>query len=177
MKLDDMLQGFSAQTRFAAEVVVNVGVRAQELWFWDKANVSHSIRAKLQLGSDHLAGLADYQGQRYTLERFASLFPKVRFFAEESTNGLPNRLRSMVINRSKLHKLPQEFRTIDPVDGSVDYYSGGAEWCVGSAGWKDGRFTDGVAFAPDLKGGLVCVGEKGKGCKVGRFEREKNFFS
>ncbi len=105
----------------------------------------------------------DLRSQQRYLQHLIAQFPYSKFLAEED-EGM-NQFTSVLLQQDSLEELYQlrHCWIIDPVDGTEEFYIGCAEWAVSGAWMSEGYLRGGAVYIPDINGGILCVGEIGKG--------------
>lgn len=119
-----------------------------------------SVKDNQPGGSHHSVGTqADEASQAFILSRLRSTFPRARFVAEEECQGAD------LITNDNLARIrePGTVYVVDSLDGTAGAYRNRFDWSVVLNWMEDGIHRGGAIFAPDVRGGFLLVGEKGKG--------------
>lgn len=131
-----------------------------------------SEKADQYVGHHAIVTKDDFVSQKIILENLNQAFPDSYFITEEKPEDLSPEVTSKVLNGANyLEHLNDDVWGIDPVDGSSQKASGGPEWSVSVGMMRGEEHTVGAIFAPDIRGGQLVFGEKGKGVWVSEYGR------
>ncbi len=98
-------------------------------------------------------------------------FPEAHFITEEKAGeDADPEVTGRILSRENYSQhLDGLVFGIDPIDGSSQRANGGAEWSISVGAMENGEHIGGAIFAPDIKGGQLVFGEKGKGVWVSEY--------
>jgi myo-inositol-1(or 4)-monophosphatase len=116
-------------------------------------------KAKTYEGPRSIVTAADYRSQEVICRKLIRKFPKARILSEEKT---ANAAALSHHDPSGILGVGLHF-VVDPIDGTIPFSHGQADWSIGVGVIRDGHFLAGVVFAPMINGGLLVVGEHRKG--------------
>lgn len=106
------------------------------------------------------------------METLLKQFPNAYFIAEEKVED-PRLSERILTAQNFLRHLGGEVVGVDPLDGSSQHARFLPEWAVSVGLMEGGVPTMSVIYAPDVRGGLLVVGVKGRGAYM--TERGKPF--
>lgn len=111
---------------------------------------------------------ADVLSQCTALSSLAAALPAdVAFVAEESdeSGAVPESARERMAEVAEGGAImARRFVTVDPIDGTSNFFCGGADWSVAAAVVEDGRPATAAIYLP-VRGDLM-VAARGEGCWV-----------
>lgn len=119
--------GLEARARVAREVALEAGRLALEWWNGERA-LGLSFK-----GRHDFLTIADGEVEALIRARLAAAFPGDAFVGEEGGGAGGDRLW-----------------VVDPIDGTSNFATGVADWCISIAYMQDGVPSIGVIFAPVL---------------------------
>lgn len=124
-----------------------------------RAGVSTVVKDGQPGGSHHSIGTeADDLSQSHMLKNLREKFPEAKFLAEENCVG-----DDIITDETvALVKKGMVF-VLDALDGTAGAYRHRWDWSVCGNLMQDGEHVGGVVFAPDVRGGLVVVGDHSAG--------------
>lgn len=160
--LKRLIKDFSEPVKVAAEIVVKTGTEllsAENLFAFRDAGVKAGDEKKepqIQFFTK-----ADLYSQERILRDLSQQFPDARFITEEKVEGYCVPL-IQGSNLSEIYEAPLVFG-VDPLDGTNQARHDLYEWCISVGVMSHGEHLGGVIYAPAIRGGVVVVGERGRG--------------
>lgn len=113
------------------------------------------------VGHHAIVTSSDTGAQRFLVANLALAFPQARFIVEEKSDACKER----IITDASLRNLSNEelVFNIDPIDGTSSFNGGLYEWAVSIGVMRQGLYhAGGAIYAPDVRGGMLVYGERGK---------------
>ncbi len=154
---------FSPLVQNAANAVILAGITASRIGFSKKPLKSEK---KFDAGYGHVATTtaADHIAQRMILRFLSRRSHQARFLTEEKAEKMDAKIVQGVITAKDFHTIAQGVvYGIDPIDGTSMFKNRLWEWSSSVGVMVDGQHIGGAIFAPMLRGGILLVGERGKG--------------
>lgn len=113
----------------------------------------------------------DIISQDLILSRLHEDFPEAYFITEEKAgeDANPEVTERILSGENYSQRLDGLVFGIDPIDGSSQRANGGPEWSISVGAMENGEHLGGAVFAPDIKGGQLVFGAKGKGVWVSEY--------
>ncbi len=135
-----------------ANIAKNAGVKiSRRDWL-----TTVSLKKHAEFGTSSVAD-ADKEAERWIKEELGGTFSDTYFVGEESSG---ENLDPTVITTA-----PRAF-IIDPRDGTTEDGHELPFWCVSIGVLESGVFAGGAVYAPDIRGGMLIVGERGNGVHI-----------
>lgn len=125
-----------------------------------RAGVSATVKNNVLLGGSHhsIGTEADELSQSFLLKMLREQFPEAKFLAEEDCVG-----DDIITDENIALVKKGTVFVLDALDGTAGAYRHRWDWSVCGNLMQDGEHVGGVVFAPDVRGGLVVVGDRSAG--------------
>jgi myo-inositol-1(or 4)-monophosphatase len=117
---------------------------------------------------------ADLTSQNIILQKMHERFPNAYFIAEEGTSD-ETLSRRMLTGRNYIRNLSKHIFGVDSLDGTSQHQNGLYEWGVSIGAMQRGKHTSGAIYCPEVTGGLVVFGAKGKGAYFAKSAKGNNW--
>jgi fructose-1,6-bisphosphatase/inositol monophosphatase family enzyme len=154
-------KSFSKEVQTAAEIALQVGRRVERL---SRNPGKLQITTKFDAGYGHSSSStsADALSQQLILQKLRQRFANACILTEEKP-GNEDRL-SLILTRDTLYMMQAGITFgVDPIDGTSEFKNGLYEWALSIGVMRDGVHMGGAIYAPAIRGGILVVGERGKG--------------